>query len=68
MAVIWQVLLFEQKYIEFGYLDGDPTFLVGLASVAAQAAVLSYLYAYVGFSGSAIIRGLKFTLLLGLFL
>lgn len=67
LAVVWHVLLFEQKYKEFGYFQGEPSFLLGFATILIQGAVLSFLYPFVKFSGSGPIRGLRYSLLIGVF-
>ena len=67
LAVIWHVLLFEEKYKEFGYFQGEPSFLLGFATILIQGAVLSFLYPFVNFSGKGTIRGLKYALLIGIF-
>lgn len=67
LAVIWHVVLFEEKYKAFGYFEGDPSFALGLATIIIQGCVLSFLYPFVAFTGSAISRGLKFSLLIGVF-
>lgn len=67
IAVIWHVVLFKEKYQLFGYFEGEPNFIIGLTTIIFQGVVLSFLYPYVTFSGKGIIRGLKFSLVLGLF-
>ena len=67
LAVIWHVGLFETQYKTFGYFDGEPNFILGLITILIQGGVLSFLYPYVVFSGKGMIRGLKYSLLIGLF-
>ena len=67
IAVVWHVVLFEDRYRAFGYLEGEPNFALGLATIFIQGLVLSMLYPYVSFQGSAVVRGLKFSLVMGLF-
>lgn len=67
LAVIWHVLIFKDAYTEFGYFQGEPSFTLGLVTIIIQGCVLSFLYPYVSFGGSSIIRGLKFSLLIGVF-
>ena len=67
LAIIWHVVLFEDKYKSFGYFEGEPSFIIGLATIVIQGCVLSFLYPFVSFSGSGIYRGLKYSLLIGLF-
>lgn len=67
LAVVWHVVLFEETYREFGYFEGEPDFILGLATIIIQGYVLSFLYPYVEFSGRGIVRGLKYSLIIGLF-
>ena len=67
LAVFWHVGLFETQYKVFGYFESEPNFVLGLITILVQGGVLSFLYPYVSFSGMGIVRGLKFSLLIGLF-
>jgi len=67
LAVVWHVLLFEDEYHAFGYFEGEPSFSLGLLTIIIQGGVLSFLYPYVKFTGEGVIRGLKFSYLMGLF-
>ncbi|GAB1258381.1 hypothetical protein NBRC116494_28830 [Aurantivibrio plasticivorans] len=67
LAVVWHILLFEEKYKVFGYFQGEPSFLLGFATIVIQGVVLSFLYPFVNFSGNGPIRGLKYSLLIGAF-
>ena len=67
LAVVWHVVLFEEKYRAFGYFEGEPSFLLGLVTIIIQGGILSFLYPFVAFSGNSITRGLKYSLLIGLF-
>lgn len=67
LAVIWHVFLFEEKYHSFGYFEGEPSFVLGLLTIIIQGYVLSFLYPYVKFKGQGIMRGLKYSLLIGVF-
>lgn len=67
LAVIWHILLFEEKYKGFGYFQGEPSFLLGFVTILIQGAFLSFLYPFVKFSGNGLIRGLKYSLLIGVF-
>ncbi len=67
LAVVWHVVLFKEKYRTFGYFEGEPSFILGLVTIIIQGCVLSFLYPYVVFSGKGIIRGLKYSLLVGVF-
>ena len=67
LAVVWHVILFTDSYTAFGYFEGEPNFLLGLLTIVIQGFVLSFLYPYVNFRGSAIVRGLKFSTVVGVF-
>ena len=67
LAVVWHVVLFEEEYRAFGYFEGEPNFILGLATIIIQGYVLSFLYPYVKFTGMGIVRGLKHSLLIGVF-
>lgn len=67
LAVVWHVMIFEEKYHGFGYFEGEPSFVLGLLTIIIQGCVLSFLYPYVKFYGSDITRGLKYSLLIGVF-
>ncbi len=67
LAVIWHVVLFEDKYHSYGYFEGEPSFVLGLLTIIIQGYVLSFLYPYVKFKGQGIKRGLKYSLLIGVF-
>ncbi len=67
LAIIWHILLFEATYRSFGYFEGEPDFLLGLATIVIQGFILSFLFPFVKFSGKAIHRGLKYSLLMGSF-
>jgi len=67
IAVVWHVVIFKDKYQLFGYFEGEPNFILGLITIIIQGIILSFLYPYVTFSGKRIIRGLKFSLAVGIF-
>ncbi len=67
LAVIWHILIFEEQYRSMSYIEGEPGFLLGFLTILIQGLVLSWLYPFVSFSGSAMVRGLKFSLSVGIF-
>lgn len=67
LAVVWHVVLFKNQYESFSYIEGEPGFLLGFVAILTQGVILSFLYPFVAFCGKAIIRGLKYSLLIGLF-
>jgi len=67
IAILWHIVFFEQLYQSFNYIEGEPGFLLGFISILTQGFILSLLYPYVKFSGSPVVRGTKYAMLLGLF-
>ena len=67
LASLWHVVVFKDQYQSFNYIEGEPSFLLGLFAILLQGFILSYLYPYVQFRGKGVIRGLKYSLLIGLF-
>ena len=67
IAILWHIVLFEKQYQAFNYIQGEPSFLLGFTSILIQGFLLSVLYPYVKFTGKPIIRGLKYSWILGLF-
>ena len=67
LAVVWHVVLFEQKYISFGYFEGEPNFVLGFLTILLQGLMLSILYPHVSFSGNGTARGIKYALFIGIF-
>ncbi|MCW8875561.1 MAG: hypothetical protein OQJ89_03005 [Kangiellaceae bacterium] len=67
LAVVWHVMLFEKQYKIFGYFKGEPNFILGLLTIVIQGVTLSFLYPYINFKGSGILKGLKYSMLIGIF-
>lgn len=67
LAVIWHVFLFESQYQSFGYFEGQPSFVIGFATILIQGAILSVLFPMVKLSGTSMVRGIKFSFLIGAF-
>ena len=67
LAAIWHVVIFEEQYQSFSYIEGEPGFLLGLITILIQGFILSFLYPFVSFHGKGATRGLKYALLIGLF-
>lgn len=66
LAVVWHVALFEDIYQRFGYFNGEPNFFLGLVTIVAQGAILSFLYPHVSFAGQGIVKGVKYGLVGGI--
>jgi len=67
LAVVWHVLLFDDRYRAFGYIEGEPKFVVGFLTILLQGVILSILYPMVQIAGAGILRGIKFSFLVGTF-
>lgn len=67
LAVVWHVVVFEDQYNAFGYFEGEPSFLLGFLTIFIQGFILSLLYPLVKFTGEGVVRGLKYSFLIGAF-
>jgi len=67
LAVIWHVVLFEERYLHFGYFERDPSFILGLLAIVIQGFVMSLLFPLVNLPGKPIVRGLRYSLIIGAF-
>lgn len=70
MGFVWHLALFKQLYANlaiYSRLD-DPIVPLGLSAMLVQGAVLAYLYPLLARSGSFIVEGLRFGLIMGLFI
>lgn len=70
LGFVWHLKLFKELYKRlaiYSRLD-DPIIPLGFLSMLIQGALLAYLYPLVAHSGSPMLDGLKFGLLMGLFL
>ena len=69
IAAPWHFVLFKDLYHSFGmYNRADPIIPLGLLSMAVQGAVLAVLYPRWYRGGAPLVEGVKFGLLLGVFL
>lgn len=70
MGYVWHLVLFKDLYAKlaiFSRLD-DPIVPLGFASMLIQGAVLAYLYPFIARAGNPVIEGLRFGLIMGLFI
>jgi len=70
MGYLWHLVLFKKLYAElaiFTRLD-DPIVPLGFAAMVIQGAVLAYLYPIVAGGGAPVIEGIRFGLVMGLFI
>jgi hypothetical protein len=70
MGFVWHLLLFKDLYVKLGIYSrlDDPIVPLGLSAMLIQGAVLAYLYPLFAKQGNFLIEGLRFGLLMGLFL
>ncbi len=67
LALVWHLVLFKDRYMVFGYFEGEPNIVVGLASMIVQGAVLAAIYPMFRFGRAGFARAFLFAGLLGLF-
>jgi len=64
ITALWHVGFFQELYLGFGYFNKEETVLngiIGLINIFVQGFILAILYSKTQFSGSHIMRGLKFS-------
>ena len=67
LAIVWHILLFEDMYKSFGYFEGEPNFVIGFVTILIQGFLLSILFPLFKLSSTSMVRGIKFSLLIGAF-
>lgn len=70
LGFVWHLILFKQLYAKlaiYSRLD-DPIVPLGLAAMVVQGAVLAYLYPVFARPGNVVQEGLRFGLIMGLFI
>ena len=65
LAVIWHIILFEDQYRAFGYIEDEPNFVIGFVTILTQGLILSLLFPLFKIAGAGVVRGLKFVALIG---
>jgi hypothetical protein len=70
MGFIWHLVLFRQLYARLGIYSrlDDPIIPLGLSAMLVQGAVLAYLYPLLARPGNFALEGLRFGLVMGLFI
>lgn len=69
LAVPWHLVWFKQEYRDFGiYTRADPIIPLGLATMIIQGIVIAWIYPRWYRGGTPALEGIKFALLIGLFL
>lgn len=67
LAVVWHILLFEEQYRRFGYIEDEPNFAIGFITILAQGALLSLMFPLFRIAGTGVMRGVRFSALIGMF-
>ena len=67
LALGWHLGLFEEQYQAFGYFDGEPNVLAGLAAIAIQGLVLAVIYPLFRSGRAGFARAFQYAGLMGLF-
>ena len=70
MGFVWHLVLFKKLYAKLGIFTriDDPIIPLGFAAMLIQGAVLAYLYPLIAQAGDPVPEGLRFGLLMGLFI
>lgn len=69
LAVPWHLVWFKKEYHDFGiYTRADPIIPLGLATMAIQGLVMAGIYPRWYRGGRPALEGIRFSLLIGLFL
>jgi hypothetical protein len=69
LAVPWHLVWFKREYHDFGiYTRADPIIPLGLATMLVQGVVMAWIYPRWYRGGVPAAEGVKFSLLIGLFL
>jgi len=67
IAVTWHVALFNEQYLNFG-MRKEPLFQFGILSMIIQGLIAAYIYPKIANENSPVAEGLKFGLLIALFM
>ncbi|MEM8694002.1 MAG: hypothetical protein AAGG57_19290 [Pseudomonadota bacterium] len=67
LALIWHLALFKDRYMSFGYFDGEPNIAIGLATMIIQGVALAAIYPMFNQRSAGHVRAFQFAGLLGLF-
>ena len=69
LGMAWHFVFFKELYESLGiYNRGEPIIPLGLTSMVIQGFILAYLYPLFDRDGRGLIAGIRFGLLMGLFL
>lgn len=67
LALGWHLGLFEEQYQAFGYFEGEPNVLAGLAAIVIQGLVLAVIYPLFRPGRAGFARAFQYAGLMGLF-
>jgi len=67
LALGWHLGLFEETYQAFGYFEGEPNVLAGLAAIVIQGLVLAVIYPLFRPGRAGFARAFQYAGLMGLF-
>ena len=68
LAVLWHMKIFREKYLRWQYFGEDVKPIIGLASMVVQGVVLSYGYSVLNVNHTALLSGIGYALVMGIFL
>ena len=68
LAVLWHMKIFREKYMSWQYFGDDVKPILGLSSMIVQGVVLSYGYSILSVNHKALLNGIGYALIMGLFL
>ena len=70
MGFVWHLVAFKALYAKLGIYSrlDDPIIPLGITAMLIQGAVLAYLFPIVAKNGGWVLEGVKFGLLMGLFI
>ena len=67
LALGWHLGLFKEQYQAFGYFEGEPNVLAGLAAIVIQGLILALIYPLFHSGRLGIVRAFQYAGLMGLF-
>ncbi|MCI0450060.1 MAG: DUF1761 domain-containing protein [Chlorobi bacterium] len=69
LGMVWHFIFFKELYESFGiYNRMDPIVPLGMTSMLIQGIIISYLYPFYSRENNTVMQGIKFGLIVGLFL
>ena len=69
LGMLWHFVFFKELYDSLGiYNRHEPIIPLGLTSMAIQAIVVAYLFPLYAPDGGSVLKGIKFGLIMGVFL